>query len=49
MNSLRSPYILSENSLTLTESERTYTLTIRDLPNEEKPRERLLAVGPRGL
>ncbi len=42
-------YVLTHSSRTLNESERTYFLTIHDLPNEERPRERLLAHGPSAL
>lgn len=43
------PYTLSPLSALVEENERTYVLTIHDLPNEERPRERLLAHGPRAL
>ena len=43
------PYTLTKRPLVLDGSERTYTLTINDLPNEERPRERLLKLGPDAL
>lgn len=42
-------YSLSSRPLVLDETGRTYTLTINDLPNEERPRERLLENGPASL
>lgn len=43
------PYALSHASSLVTASDRTYVLTIHDLPNEERPRERLLEHGPKAL
>lgn len=42
-------YSLSPVVPVLTHSERTYPLMVRDLPQEEKPRERLIAHGPSAL
>lgn len=42
-------YALSPSVALVTETERTYVLAIHDLPNEERPRERMLAHGPRAL
>ncbi len=44
-----SPYSLAHQSFVLNESERTYVLTIHDLPNDERPRERLTEHGPGAL
>lgn len=41
-----SPYPRARPPLTLADGERTYFLTINDLPCEERPRERLLSGGP---
>ncbi len=43
------PYALRDTTLLLDEDERRYTLTIRDLPEEDKPREKLLKNGPSAL
>lgn len=42
-------YTLTRPSYVVSESERTYVLTIHDLPLEERPRERLIAEGPAAL
>lgn len=42
-------YRMNHNALVLDGDERRYVITIRDLPDDEKPRERLMAFGPRGL
>lgn len=42
-------YRMQTNTLLLDTNERHYAITIRDLPDDEKPRERLLDAGPRGL
>lgn len=42
-------YTLQRHELVLDNPERRYVLKIRDLPQEEKPRERLLAHGPNAL
>ena len=44
-----SPYSLKSNALVLDETERTYHLTIHDLPADERPRERLKNHGPAAL
>ncbi|HWU24186.1 MAG TPA: DNA repair protein RadC [Candidatus Paceibacterota bacterium] len=44
-----STYLMRNNDLLLTTSTKKYVLKVRDLPNEEKPRERLLAYGPSAL
>lgn len=44
-----SPYALTHRSPVVSGTDRTYHLTINDLPAEERPRERLLAHGPRAL
>lgn len=49
MSSLSMSYSLSRPSALVTQHDRAYTLTIHDLPNEERPRERLLEHGPRAL
>ena len=43
------PYTLSRRPLRLDNTERSYVLTIHDLPNEEKPREKMLGYGPEAL
>lgn len=43
------PYTLSPFMSIIGETERTYTLTIHDLPDEEKPREKLLKHGAASL
>lgn len=49
MSTFSTPYALTHTSPILSETERTYVLSIHDLPNEEKPRERLLEHGPKAL
>lgn len=43
------PYAIVPHELTLDNVERRYILKIRDLPDHEKPRERLIAEGPAAL
>lgn len=43
MNTIASPYQLKNNDLVL--GSRKYVLRIRDLPEDEKPREKMLAQG----
>ena len=45
----KSMYIIPETTLFLDRSVREYPLLLRDLPSEEKPREKLLAQGPEAL
>ena len=42
-------YVLKEQTLVLDNPERRYILKVRDLPDEERPRERLLQSGPAAL
>lgn len=42
-------YQLKDLDILLGESTNQYVLRVRDLPNEDKPREKLLAAGPGGL
>lgn len=42
-------YSLKDNDLLLGNAEAAYVLRVKDLPNEEKPREKLLHLGPRNL
>lgn len=42
-------YVLTEHTLVLDNPERRYILKVRDLPEGEKPRERLLQNGPSAL
>lgn len=49
MTALPQAYKLTHRSAVVSASERTYTLTIHDLPSEDRPRERLLASGPSAL
>lgn len=42
-------YRMQANALVLDNAERRYVITIRDLPDDEKPRERLIEAGPRAL
>ena len=42
-------YRINHNALVLDNTERRYVIALRDLPDDEKPRERLLADGPRAL
>lgn len=44
-----SPYTIENNDLLLDGDGKRYVLKVRDLPSEEKPREKLLAVGPANL
>lgn len=44
-----SPYVLENNDLLLTSSERPYVLRVRDLPETDKPREKLASEGPGAL
>jgi DNA repair protein RadC len=47
---MKSPYITNfEPPLIHSASPRRYVLTIRDLPSQDKPREKLLAAGPSAL
>lgn len=47
--SVQSPYTISDTSLILDEGEGRYILRVRDLPDKEKPREKLLAEGSKSL
>lgn len=42
-------YGLSDNDLVFTEMESEYVLRVRDMPDDERPRERLLELGPSSL
>jgi DNA repair protein RadC len=42
-------YSLRDNDVILSESDSRYVLRVRDLPDEDRPRERLLALGPAHL
>ncbi len=42
----QTPYILKDQDLTLDNSKSEYVLKVRDLPEQEKPREKLLQLGP---
>ena len=42
-------YELADTDLVIGEGETGYVLRVRDLPTEDKPREKLLAAGPGGL
>ncbi|HYF28743.1 MAG TPA: DNA repair protein RadC [Candidatus Paceibacterota bacterium] len=42
-------YRIRDNVAVLDNPERRYVIALRDLPDDEKPRERLLAAGPRSL
>lgn len=44
-----SPYVLSNNDLVLSAGEKPYVLRVRDLPETDKPREKLAAEGPAAL
>lgn len=44
-----SRYTASDNDLILDETDNSYVLRVRDLPDTEKPREKLLHLGPREL
>jgi len=46
---METSYRIHSNVQVLDNPERRYVITIRDLPDDEKPRERLQAAGPRGL
>lgn len=43
------PYRIPYATSLVTETERSYVLTIHDLPNDERPRERMLEHGPKSL
>lgn len=43
------PYALVDSDIVTHEGESPYVLRVRDLPLEDKPREKLLAFGPSGL
>lgn len=49
MPTASAPYTLSHRSPVVSATGRTYHLTIHDLPDEERPRERLMAHGPHAL
>ena len=42
-------YELADNALTMGEGNQQYILRVKDLPNEDKPREKLLQLGPKHL
>jgi DNA repair protein RadC len=42
-------YILQDNDLLLDSENKEYVLRVKDLPEEEKPREKLLSAGPQNL
>ncbi len=46
---IASPYVRTSGDLTLDNSEKKYVLKVRDLPEADKPREKLLAHGPAEL
>lgn len=49
-STLLSPsYDLSDNALVMGEGNQQYILRVKDLPNESKPREKLLQLGPKSL
>lgn len=47
--STQSPYILRAGDLHLSEADTEYILTVQDLPEQQKPREKLLAEGAEAL
>ncbi len=47
--SLPMPYVLSDRDPIVGEGETRYILRVRDMPREDKPREKLLALGPSHL
>lgn len=47
--SLNKPYTLADADMIIGEGETQYILRVRDLPIEDKPREKLLALGPSNL
>lgn len=51
MNTLARPrsYLLTDTDLIMGEGETRYVLRVRDLPLEDKPREKLLSAGPSNL
>ncbi len=49
MKTTTRPYALSDTDLLSGEGEKKYVLKIRDLPKEEKPREKLMKYGPDAL
>lgn len=49
LNSLARPYSLQDNDLVFTEVASQYVLRVKDLPDDERPRERLLELGPGSL
>lgn len=46
---MNSTYVIRSEPLVLDNPGKRYVLTVRDLPNDEKPREKLLLGGPSGL
>ncbi len=42
-------YILNDNDVVLQEPNSAYVLRFRDIPDEDKPREKLLKIGPKNL
>jgi DNA repair protein RadC len=48
-NALAEPYLLQDHDIVLHESESAYVLRFKDLPNDAKPREKLLQAGPHTL
>lgn len=46
---LTKPYVLRDNDQFMDETDEPYVLRFRDLPSEEKPREKLMQVGPKNL
>lgn len=49
MLSITKPYALVDSDMVTFDGEPQYVLRVRDLPIEDKPREKLLAFGPSGL
>lgn len=49
LSALSSPYTLQDNDILMGENTSQYVLRVRDLPLDEKPREKLLQVGPQNL
>lgn len=49
MQALSEPYTVTDHDIILNDYDQQYVLRVRDLPHQEKPREKLAALGPAAL
>lgn len=48
-NTPQTAYVLADNDVVMSEQPQRYVLRVRDLPGDEKPREKMIAYGPTNL